>query len=184
MRAIMAVARHIVVLDHGQKIAEGTPKGDRGKSRSGPRLSRLLRASAPPGATLVLNCGCQRQLRLGARDHDVSIEIGEGEAVGLLGANGAGKSTTLRAISGLVKLTSGSITFLGIDLVAAAAQDSGTGHCPCAGGPPGVSGNDGAGKSRDRLYVPKAKAERAVRSIWSTASFRAWPTAASSWPAP
>ena len=28
---------------------------------------------------------------------DVSIEIGEGEAVGLLGANGAGKSTTLRA---------------------------------------------------------------------------------------
>jgi len=26
MRAIMAVARHIVVLDHGQKIAEGSPK--------------------------------------------------------------------------------------------------------------------------------------------------------------
>ena len=34
---------------------------------------------------------------------NVSIEIGEGEAVGLLGANGAGKSTTLRAISGLVQ---------------------------------------------------------------------------------
>jgi len=30
---------------------------------------------------------------------DVSIAVGEGEAVGLLGANGAGKSTTLRAIS-------------------------------------------------------------------------------------
>jgi branched-chain amino acid transport system ATP-binding protein len=43
---------------------------------------------------------------------DVSIEVGEGEAVGLLGANGAGKSTTLRAISGLVRLTSGTISFL------------------------------------------------------------------------
>ena len=47
---------------------------------------------------------------------NVSIEIGEGEAVGLLGANGAGKSTTLRAISGQVKLTRGSVTFAGTDL--------------------------------------------------------------------
>ena len=46
----------------------------------------------------------------------VSIVIGEGEAVGLLGANGAGKSTTLRAISGLVRLTAGTITFSGTDL--------------------------------------------------------------------
>ena len=49
---------------------------------------------------------------------DVSISVGEGEAVGLLGANGAGKSTTLRAISGLIRATSGSITFLGVDLAA------------------------------------------------------------------
>ena len=47
---------------------------------------------------------------------DVTIDVDEGEAVGLLGANGAGKSTTLRAISGLVKLTAGTITFLGQDL--------------------------------------------------------------------
>ena len=47
---------------------------------------------------------------------DVTINVGEGEAVGLLGANGAGKSTTLRAISGLVKLTAGRVTFLGQDL--------------------------------------------------------------------
>jgi branched-chain amino acid transport system ATP-binding protein len=48
----------------------------------------------------------------------VSITIGAGEAVGLLGANGAGKSTTLRAISGLVGLTAGAITFDGADLAA------------------------------------------------------------------
>ncbi len=47
---------------------------------------------------------------------NVSIEIGEGEAVGLLGANGAGKSTTLRAISGLVKLSTGNVTFAGTDV--------------------------------------------------------------------
>jgi len=47
---------------------------------------------------------------------NVSIEVGEGEAVGLLGANGAGKSTTLRAISGLVRLTSGAISFMGTNI--------------------------------------------------------------------
>lgn len=42
---------------------------------------------------------------------DVSINVREGEAIGLLGANGAGKSTTLRTISGLLRATSGAITF-------------------------------------------------------------------------
>ncbi|HKS85912.1 MAG TPA: ABC transporter ATP-binding protein [Pseudolabrys sp.] len=49
---------------------------------------------------------------------NVSIEIGAGEAVGLLGANGAGKSTTLRAISGLIRLTGGAIRFGGTDIAA------------------------------------------------------------------
>jgi branched-chain amino acid transport system ATP-binding protein len=49
---------------------------------------------------------------------DISIDVGEGEAVGLLGANGAGKSTTLRAISGLMRLTTGTITFLGTNIAA------------------------------------------------------------------
>ena len=49
---------------------------------------------------------------------DVSLTVSESEAVGLLGANGAGKSTTLRAISGLMRLKAGSITFLGTDITA------------------------------------------------------------------
>jgi branched-chain amino acid transport system ATP-binding protein len=44
----------------------------------------------------------------------VSLSVAEGETVGLLGANGAGKSTVLRAISGLVKIRSGAITFDGV----------------------------------------------------------------------
>ena len=42
---------------------------------------------------------------------DVSIEIEEGSVVSLIGANGAGKSTILKTISGLVRMTSGEILF-------------------------------------------------------------------------
>jgi branched-chain amino acid transport system ATP-binding protein len=49
---------------------------------------------------------------------DVDIVVGAGEAVGLLGANGAGKSTTLRVISGLVRRTAGTITVLDRDISA------------------------------------------------------------------
>lgn len=45
--------------------------------------------------------------------NDVSIEIGEGEIVTLIGANGAGKSTTLMSICGIVKPRSGRIEFQG-----------------------------------------------------------------------
>jgi len=47
---------------------------------------------------------------------DVSLEVQEGEIVALIGANGAGKSTTLRTISGLVKPTKGRIFFAGSEL--------------------------------------------------------------------
>jgi branched-chain amino acid transport system ATP-binding protein len=46
----------------------------------------------------------------------ISIEVGEGEIVALIGANGAGKSTTLRAIAGLLAPRVGSITFRGHDI--------------------------------------------------------------------
>jgi branched-chain amino acid transport system ATP-binding protein len=45
--------------------------------------------------------------------HGVSLQVGAGEMVCLLGANGAGKSTTVRTISGLLRPTAGRITFLG-----------------------------------------------------------------------
>lgn len=46
----------------------------------------------------------------------ISFEVHEGEIVTLIGANGAGKSTTLRAISGLIPIESGSVIFDGKDL--------------------------------------------------------------------
>ncbi len=44
---------------------------------------------------------------------DISFEVEQGEIVTLIGANGAGKSTTLQTVSGLLRSKTGSITFLG-----------------------------------------------------------------------
>jgi branched-chain amino acid transport system ATP-binding protein len=48
--------------------------------------------------------------------HDVSLRVGKGDIVTLIGANGAGKSTTLRTISGLLKAQSGSIQYEGEEI--------------------------------------------------------------------
>jgi branched-chain amino acid transport system ATP-binding protein len=53
---------------------------------------------------------------------DVSIVVNEGEVVTLIGANGAGKSTTLRAISGLLTPRSGRVRFEGADIAAVPAH--------------------------------------------------------------
>ena len=47
----------------------------------------------------------------------ISLEVPDGKIVTLIGANGAGKSTTLRTISGLVKASGGSITYDGTELL-------------------------------------------------------------------
>src|SRR5256885_11513904 len=47
---------------------------------------------------------------------DVSLNVNAGEVVTLIGANGAGKSTTLRAITGLLAPRSGRVTFEGQDI--------------------------------------------------------------------
>ena len=52
----------------------------------------------------------------------ISFDVEQGQIVTLIGANGAGKSTTLRAISGLVKTASGAINFLGRDIIPFNAQ--------------------------------------------------------------
>ncbi|WP_027578981.1 ABC transporter ATP-binding protein [Bradyrhizobium sp. Ai1a-2] len=63
----------------------------------------------------------------------ISLQVKAGQLVALIGANGAGKSTTLRAISGLVPLRSGQMFFDGKDITAARPPRvlaSGIAHCP------------------------------------------------------
>jgi branched-chain amino acid transport system ATP-binding protein len=64
---------------------------------------------------------------------DASLQVGAGELVALVGANGAGKTTLLRAISGLMKLAAGSITFDNERIdgqTAASIVRRGLAHCP------------------------------------------------------
>ena len=59
---------------------------------------------------LSVSYGCIKAL------HDVSLQVPEGSIVTLIGANGAGKSTTLRAISGLVRCATGSVRYGGEEI--------------------------------------------------------------------
>ena len=53
---------------------------------------------------------------------DVSLEVGDGQIVTLIGSNGAGKSTTLHTISGLIKPKNGSIEYDGHEIVGVPAH--------------------------------------------------------------
>jgi branched-chain amino acid transport system ATP-binding protein len=63
----------------------------------------------------------------------IAFSVGQGEIVTLIGANGAGKSTTLRTISGLLRLRRGAIRFRGEDISMTPAEQIvrlGIGHVP------------------------------------------------------
>lgn len=63
----------------------------------------------------------------------ISLSIKQGQLVALIGANGAGKSTTLRSISGLLPSVSGRMIFEGEDITRCSAREilaRGIAHCP------------------------------------------------------
>jgi branched-chain amino acid transport system ATP-binding protein len=63
----------------------------------------------------------------------VSLSVGQGEVVALIGANGAGKTSTLRAVSGLVKPAKGAVKLKGLDLAGLKANQvvaKGLAHAP------------------------------------------------------
>ena len=64
---------------------------------------------------------------------NVSFEVNDGEIVALIGANGAGKSTTLKTLSGLLRSRSGSIKFMDQDIMHMSAEkivENGLVHVP------------------------------------------------------
>ncbi len=65
--------------------------------------------------------------------NDVSLEVGEGSVTAVLGANGAGKTSLLRTITGLVRPTAGTVTFCGEDITRLSVEEiarRGLAHVP------------------------------------------------------
>ena len=88
----------------------------------------------------------------------VSLQVEEGEIVALIGANGAGKSTTLNTISGIVRPRHGSVRLDGRELDdGPAARRRDDGRRPGARGPPDVRPAHRPGEPPDgRLHAREA----------------------------
>ena len=112
MRVVMGISDRVTVLDYGEVIAEGRPD----EVRANPRVieAHFGHAAQQRSDVVLLELndvhtyyGAIHALR------GVTLSIEEGEIVTLIGSNGAGKSTTLRTISGLLKPRQGQITLRG-----------------------------------------------------------------------
>jgi branched-chain amino acid transport system ATP-binding protein len=122
MDVVFTHATRIAVLDRGQIIAAGTPDA----VRADPEVKRIYlggQMTAPPereaatgGAPVLsvagMNAGYGRAQIL----YDTGLTLRAGEVVALLGRNGAGKSTTMKAIMGLLPGTTGARSFAGVSL--------------------------------------------------------------------
>jgi ABC-type branched-subunit amino acid transport system ATPase component len=146
MRLVMGVCKRVAVLNFGKKIADGTPNE---VSTDAAVIKAYLGSGGEREVTSALGAGgvdeereisevasSSRRARepdkpiLDVQDLTVSygaivavrgasFRVGAGEVVALIGANGAGKSTILNALSGLIRAESGTAVFDGLDLTIA-----------------------------------------------------------------
>ena len=139
MKVVMGVSDRVTVLDYGDEDRRGDAAA---RCSSDPRVIEAYLGKAAAEAMGRRHERCRRRARAGGRAgkvlevegidafygsiqalRGVSLEVREGEIVTLIGANGAGKSTTLRAINGIVHPRRGRIRFEGEDITREGPHD-------------------------------------------------------------
>jgi branched-chain amino acid transport system ATP-binding protein len=138
IKLVMGVCNHVTVLNFGRKIADGPPAqvaedkaviaaylGTQREERD-PHISGPTRATPAPASIttnvlldvehLAVNYGAIQAVQ------DVSLKVGKGEIVALIGANGAGKTTVLNTLSGLLHARAGTARFEGLEVTTASAK--------------------------------------------------------------
>ncbi|OIQ66682.1 putative ABC transporter ATP-binding protein YbhF [mine drainage metagenome] len=94
---------------------------DAGRAVAVPPAESAPAAAAPPGAAVIEVHGLRRRFGDFEAVRGIDFEVARGEVFGLLGANGAGKSTVFRMLCGLLAASAGSLRVAGVDLRVARA---------------------------------------------------------------
>jgi ABC-type branched-subunit amino acid transport system ATPase component len=129
---VFAFADRITVMNEGAVLVDGGPE----EVRRHPEVQRVYLGGerkafieavrppeAAPGEVVLSLSGVNTFYGKSHILHDVALEVREGEAVALLGRNGAGKSSTIKSIMGLVPPRSGRIDYQGQEIQGKAPEE-------------------------------------------------------------